>query len=171
MKLLFIIATVVCCLYANAQTNAVPPCSSPQIHQFDFWIGDWNLTWNDTSHGTNHVERIFGNCTVQENFSDPVSKYFGKSWSVFNANYQIWQQTWVDSQGGYIDLTGGMKGDSMVLNTAERIVPLSISPSGKMISRMVYFHIKPQSFDWSWESSIDGGTSWKNNWLIHYKRK
>lgn len=171
MKLLLIIAAFICKENISAQTGVTAPCSSPETHQFDFWIGDWNLTWNDTSHGTNYVERIFGNCTVQENFSDPASKYLGKSWSVYNANYKIWQQTWVDSQGGYIDLTGGMKGDSMVLTTPERKVPLSVSTSGKMINRMVYYHITPQSFDWSWESSIDGGIIWKNNWLIHYKRK
>jgi hypothetical protein len=170
MRLLLLI-TCFFCLFSNAQTASNLPCSSSETRQFDFWIGDWNLTWNDTSHGTNHIERIFGNCTVQENFSDPAANYLGKSWSVYNPNYKIWQQTWVDSQGGYIDLTGGMKSDSMVLTTAAQTVPKSISPTGKIINRMVYYHITPQSFDWSWESSIDGGINWKNNWLIHYKRK
>jgi len=153
-----------------AQNNAPQkPCSSPQASQFDFWIGDWIATWGDTLHGTNHIEKMLGNCTVHENFSN--SKILGQSWSVYSANYKQWQQTWVDNQGGYIALTGGMAGDSMVLTTAERNVAASISPSGKIISRMVYFHIKPDSFDWSWEASTDGGKTWKQNWLIHYNRK
>ena len=154
-----------------AQKNNPSPCSSPEASQFDFWIGDWNLTWSDTLHGTNHVEKIMGGCTVQENFSDPNTNYLGKSWSVYNTNYKIWQQTWVDSQGAYIDLTGGMIGDSLVLTTAEKAVPKTVSPTGKIISRMVYENITKQSFDWNWESSSDGGKTWKTNWHISYKRK
>ncbi|CAN5160650.1 hypothetical protein BH11BAC6_BH11BAC6_09910 [soil metagenome] len=133
-------------------------------------MGDWKLTWNDTLHGTNHVEKLFGNCTIQENFNDPNTNYLGKSWSVYNANYKIWEQTWVDSQGGFIYLTGAMKNDSLILLTQEKNVPKTISPSGKLVSRMVYYHITQQSFEWSWESSTDGGINWKSNWQIHYQR-
>ena len=167
MLLTFFGLSILC----SSQTLRQQPCSSPEASQFDFWLGDWVLTWSDTSHGTNHVEKIFGNCIVHENFQDPVKNYSGQSWSVFNVNSKQWQQTWVDSQGGYITLTGGMVGDSLVLTTAERTVPQSVSPSGKIVSRMVYYNIKAGSFDWSWEASTDGGKSWKQNWLIHYKRK
>jgi hypothetical protein len=147
------------------------PCSAPEASQFDFWVGDWELTWNDTLHGTNKIEKMWGNCTIQENFTDPNTNYWGKSWTVYNRNYKIWQQTWVDSQGGYIALTGNKTGDSMVLTTAERNVPEKISKTKKMINRMVYYNINSNSFDWCWQSSIDGGKSWTPAWLIHYKRK
>lgn len=162
-----------CVIYttAFAQTNNQKPCSAPQASEFDFWLGDWNLTWGDTLHGTNHIEKMFGNCTVHENFSDAAAKYLGQSWSVYNANYKIWQQTWVDNAGGYTQVSGGMVGDSMILTTQERKVPVNVSPSGKMISRMVYYNIKPDSFDWSWQASTDGGQTWKPNWQIHYERK
>ena len=77
----------------------------------------------------------------------------------------------MDDQGGYIALTGGMQGDSMVLTTAEQTVPANISPTGKMINRMIYHNITNDSFDWEWESSTNGGDTWKNNWHIHYTRK
>ena len=154
-----------------AQNNNQSPCSLPESSQFNFWLGDWNLTYSDTMHATNHVEKIMGGCTVQENFNDPHGNYTGKSWSVFSKNYKVWQQTWIDNQGGYIALTGGMQGDSMVLITAEHIVPASMSTTGKMINRMVYHNIKTNSFDWDWEASTDGGNTWKNNWHIHYDRK
>ncbi|MGZ3881719.1 MAG: hypothetical protein ACXVBF_10295 [Flavisolibacter sp.] len=160
-----------CFSLASTAQNSKKPCSSPESSQFDFWIGHWDLTWSDSLHGTNNVEKLFGNCTVHENFQDAKNNYLGQSWSVYNANYKYWQQTWVDNQGGYIALTGGMVGDSLILTTAVRTVPLSVSPSGKIVSRMVYYNIKPGSFDWSWESSTDGGKAWKQNWLIHYKRK
>jgi hypothetical protein len=160
-------------LYCNdgfAQA-AQKPCAAPEASQFDFWIGDWNLTWSDSLYGTNHVEKLWGNCTVHENFSDPATNYQGQSWSVYSTNYKIWQQTWVDSQGGYIHLTGGMNSDSLILLTQERPVPPSVSPTGKMTNRMVYYNIKRDSFDWSWEASTDGGKTWKPSWQIHYQRK
>ena len=154
-----------------AQNNNQPPCSSPQASQFDFWIGDWDLTWSDSLHGTNHVEKLFGNCTVHENFSSSKANYLGQSWSVFDNNYKQWRQTWIDNQGGFVALSGNMVGDSLLLKTAERNVPASLSSTGKMINRMVYYNIKPDSFEWSWEASTDGGSTWKQNWLIHYTRK
>ena len=157
-------------LLQSVSGQATSPCSLPEAQQFDFWLGDWNLSWNDSVHGTNHVEKILGNCTVQENFYDPSTNMYGKSWSVYNPNLKLWQQTWVDSQGGYIVLNGGMKGDSMILATGERTVPKTMSPNGKMISRMVYYAIKLNSFDWDWESSTDGGKNWTSKWLIHYSR-
>ena len=162
---------MVICFSIMAQNNNQPACASPEFTQFDFWIGDWNLTYNDTLHATNHIEKIMGGCTVQENFHDPNTNFNGKSWSVYNKNYNQWQQTWVDDQGGYIALTGGIQGDSMVLTTAEKTVPANISPTGKMINRMIYHNITNDSFDWEWESSTNDGSTWKNNWHIHYTRK
>lgn len=167
------IAALICIcgsiLCAQAQNNK--PCSLPEVSQFDFWTGDWDLTWSDTLHGTNHIEKIFGECTVQENFHDPGTGFSGKSWSVYNANNKMWQQTWVDNQGGYITLAGGMAADSMILTTPERVVPENVSATGKMINRMVFYNINSHSFDWSWEASIDGGLTWKSNWKIHYERR
>ena len=41
----------------------------------------------------------------------------------------------------------------------------------KLLQRMVWKNITPNAFDWSWESSRDGGKTWQVNWPIHYKRK
>jgi hypothetical protein len=170
MRLLSLLLLSCLSFRSLSQTPNQKPCSAPETSQFDFWVGDWELTWSDTLHGTNHVEKLFGNCTVHENFKDPKTNFLGQSWSVYNANYKQWQQTWVDNQGGYISLTGGIVGDSLILTTAERTVPASISATGKMTNRMVYYNIKQDSFDWSWEASTNGGKTWKQNWLIHYKR-
>src|SRR5436853_4352837 len=130
MKAVLVLISFIISIAVSAQNNNQSLCTSPQASQFNFWIGDSNLSYNDTLHATNHVEKIMDGCTVQENFRDPNGNYNGKSWSVYNKNYNMWQQTWVDDQGGYIALTGGMQGDSMVLTTIEKIVPASISPTG-----------------------------------------
>ena len=168
MKTFLLSLVALLCFRATAQSPT--PCSSPKASQFDFWVGEWQLSWNDTLRGTNKIEKMYGNCTIHESFSDPKSKFHGQSWSVYSEKRDVWEQTWVDSEGDYIALTGGMIGDSMILATAERTVPEKISPTGKVINRMVFYNIKKDSLDWRWEASTDGGKTWKNTWKIHYTR-
>ncbi|MEP7252654.1 MAG: hypothetical protein ABI683_09750 [Ginsengibacter sp.] len=166
-KTVFILLSIICSVAHAQNGNNQKPCSYPEASQFDFWVGDWELTWNDTSHGTNHIVKIMDGCTVNENFYDPAMKYSGSSWSVYNPQLKIWQQTWVDNQGGYIALTGAFEKDMMTLTAEPRKLP-----NGKeIVSRMVFYNITPGAFDWRWESTKDSGVSWQPNWLIHYKRK
>ena len=167
-KYLVLALTIIISIIADGQNaDTQKPCSAPEASQFDFWIGDWDLTWNDTSHGTNSIHKIMGGCTVSENFYDPSMNYSGNSWSVFNPRLGIWQQTWVDNQGGYIALKGKFENGEMTLTTDTRK-----APDGKdVIFRMVFYNIASNKFDWRWESTKDNGSTWKTNWLIHYKRK
>jgi hypothetical protein len=70
-----------CCVFAfvTAKAQNTKPCSAPQIKQFDFWIGDWDLTWSDTLHGTNWIEKIMDGCTLQANFYDPITNMLEKA--------------------------------------------------------------------------------------------
>ena len=169
MKRCVLFALAICAVsLLNAQnTNPQKPCTAPEASQFDFWVGSWDLTWNDTSHGTNNIQKIMGGCAVNENFNDPVMNYSGSSWSVYNVNTKLWQQTWIDNAGAYISLSGKFEHNEMALTAQPRKLP-----NGKeIVSRMVFFNITPESFDWRWEATKDNGTSWQTNWLIHYKRK
>lgn len=166
----YLLALVIVALFKPLKAQNIAgqkPCSSPAATQFDFWVGDWNLTWNDTSKGTNSITKIMDGCTLHENFFDPVLNYKGESWSVYNPAIKMWQQTWVDNSGGYIVLTGKFENGEMTLETQPRKLP-----DGKeQIARMVFHNITAESFDWRWEASADNGASWKVNWLIHYRRK
>lgn len=148
-------------------TASQKPCSAPEASQFDFWVGDWELTWNDTSHGTNRILKLMDGCTVNENFYAPSMNYSGSSWSVYSTRKKMWQQTWIDNQEGYIALTGKYENNEMTLTTA----PQKLPDGTEIMSRMVYYNITPKNFDWRWQSSKDNGTTWETNWLIHYKRK
>jgi hypothetical protein len=165
-RLTIYLTTILFCLHAEAQQK-MPSCSSPEAAQFDFWLGKWELTWNDSSKGTNEVEKILGNCVIQENFNDPASVFCGKSWSTYNPAKKEWQQTWVDNQGGYIVLTGKFSDHKMILST----IPFKNEKGEVQMSEMVFYNITKDSFDWNWEKSNDSGKSWVLNWKIHYQRK
>ncbi len=134
--------------------------------QFDFWLGQWELSWNDTGRGVNSITKEFGGHVIQENFYDSSSQFFGKSWSVYDSTTRLWKQTWVDNQGGYIVLSGKFENGKMTLATQP------VTRKGKVtVSRMVFYNISSGSFDWNWEHSTDGGRNWALSWKIHYRRK
>ena len=127
----------------DAQTAVSKPCSAPECSQFDFWVGEWSLTYNDTVHAENRITIEMGGCLIHEHFHDPTNSYTGESWSVYNAQRKIWQQTWVDNQGGYIVLTGIFKDNKMVLYTE----PATQTNGTLQQNRMVFYNITTGSFD------------------------
>ena len=133
---------------------------------FDFWLGEWNLTSNGKPTGTNTITREYDGAVVMERFvGSGENRLEGMSVSVFNRRTGGWQQTWVDNQGGYLDFVGGFSDGKMILSRKTTI-------EGKEVhQRMVWFNITPASFDWNWERSDDGGSTWKTLWPLHYQRK
>lgn len=169
MKVFWMMIACLSVLPAAAQNQQVRPCDTPEGKQMDFWVGDWDLTWTDaqgnSQQGHNLIRKVLGSCIVEENFDGGTFK--GRSYSVYNPNTKLWQQTWVDNNGGYIALTGGQEGDTFILATAPRKTP----KGQDLVTRMVFKNISEQSFDWHWQRSLDGGKTWQDSWVIHYKRK
>jgi hypothetical protein len=157
---------------SQQNTGQSAPCTGPQQKQFDFWVGEWDLTWpgkaqGEVAHGSNSIKRTLDGCVVQENFSGGESMPLrGMSVSTFDAQAGKWKQTWVDNEGGYLDFVGEFTNGQMTLaREATR------SDGTKIQQRMVFKNITTQEFDWSWERSLDGSKTWQVVWPIHYKRK
>jgi len=138
----------------------------------DFWVGTWDCVgrskipgkdgWSETKCA-NRIEKILGDKVIHENFEN--AGYAGQSWSVYNVQTKQWHQTWVDSQGAYIDLFGGLEKDKMILRTV-------VNPKKpKAFNRMVFSDITKNSFNWRWEGTKDGGKTWTTQWILDYKRR
>lgn len=143
-------------------------------HLFDFWVGEWELTWEtsegDQGRGVNQIVKILDGKVIQENFESlspkgqPALK--GMSLSVYQPQTQTWHQAWADNQGGYYDFTGRIEGDKRIFATQVK------ATSGKIvILRMVFKDIEEDAFTWDWESSEDEGKTWQLRWRIFYQRK
>jgi hypothetical protein len=152
---------------ADLAAQDTEPCASAEARQFDFWVGEWDVSWED-GHGTNVIASILDGCVIEENFTGHMADgtvFRGKSVSTYNARRGRWQQTWVDNQGGYLDFVGGMEGDRMILQRqAER-------DGQAFIQRMVWYDIEEDRLEWSWERSDDGGETWSVLWRIAYERR
>ena len=150
----------------KAQNTDNKPCSTEEAGQFDFWTGNWNLTYNDTVHATNRITKEMDGCVIYEHFDDPTQSFRGMSWSMYNSKQKKWQQTWVDNQGGYIVLTGGFENNKMTLSTE----PKKLADGKSVQNRMIFYNISSNNFDWNWESTQDEGKTWSLKWKIHYDR-
>ena len=156
---------------AHGQAPQQPPCSAAEARQFDFWHGDWELTYKNpdgtTATATNRVESLFGGCVTHENFtSGGAQPFVGRSYSVYSPRLKKWQQTWVDSTGAYLDFTGEFADGKLVLL---RDGILGNGKPGRQ--RMTYYNIAKEQFDWDWETTEDAGQTWTLRWRIHYTRK
>jgi hypothetical protein len=143
-------------------------CDSPESKQLDFWLGEWELSFvEDGKPGKsrNRITKILDGCAILEEFSGaPGTKLNGRSLSTFDRVTGQWKQTWVDNSASYLDFSGGIIDDHMVFWR-------KFSRGDKEVwQRMVFQDVKPESLKWLWQSSADGGITWKTNWEIDYKR-
>lgn len=153
---------------AAVMQGSKPPA---ETSQFDFWVGSWKCSGESydasgkATHtdATNTIVKSFDGHVVQEDFHQ--GGYHGMSMSVYDPNAKLWRQTWVDNGGAYIALTGSFEKGKMTLQT----LPRPNKPDSA--SRMVFSNIQKNSFDWNWESTTDGGKSWKLQWRLHYERQ
>ena len=167
MTLLFILSGQVSPILAQAFSEN----SSPE-HAFDFWLGEWELTWQNedgsTATGKNRVRRILGGQVIEENFkalTGDMAGYEGKSYSVYNPQTGEWKQTWVDNEGSYLDFTGDITGGSRIFHRT------AVSADDhRFLQRMVFHDITEDSLIWDWERSEDEGETWQLMWRVHYRR-
>lgn len=154
---------------ALAQAPAPPDCDGPEWKQFDFWLGEWDLSYKaadgKVGKSRNRITRILDGCVVLEEFRGaPGTKLDGHSVSTYDRNAKLWKQTWVDNSASYLDFAGGMAEGRMVLvRDAER-------QGRKFKQRMVWQDIRPDALKWLWQRSDDGGTTWSTQWEIDYSR-
>jgi hypothetical protein len=133
---------------------------------FDFWLGEWQVTWNDgRDRGRNSIAKEYGGNVVYERFDGrPGIELVGMSVSVYREAIDRWFQTWVDDSGNYFALQGGMEDGEMILLGEQS------GPRGRVSLRMRFSDIEHDRFTWRWESSKDDGSTWEPLWELAYER-
>lgn len=148
-----------------------PVAAATPAELFDFWVGDWQVTWKNANgslgRARNRVGKILDGKVIEENFEgDPAStpRLLGRSLSVLDTG-GVWRQAWADNQGGFFALTGSAEGESRYFSTDFRQVGEQLQ--GK---RMRFYDIQADRFTWDWEASNDGGKTWSLLWRLQYRR-
>ena len=145
---------------AQAPAPAPPPkaCAAPVHRQFDFWIGRWDVFLPDGSKaGENVVESIAGGCALQESWTGRGG-VTGRSLNIHDVRDGRWHQTWVDSSGERLDLSGTYRDGRMVLASAVGEVG---KPGDRSVQRITWSTNPDGSVRQLWESSDDGGATYR----------
>jgi len=148
-------------------TTPPPACTASQNHQFDFWVGHWDVypkahPQKLVAHSL--IESRYAGCAVRENWMPLVSGGDGGSLSTFVPAKKEWRQFWVDSSNAAVDFTGGWDGKSMVL-TGEWPQP----GHPDQLTRMTYAKLADGSVEQAGTSSDDGGKSWQPSFDFIYR--
>lgn len=97
--------SVACVSAQSAQPT--PPCSAEAFRQFDFWLGNWDVT--DTKGnlaGRNVITSEENGCLVLETWTSAKGGT-GQSYNIYDPNAELWRQIWI-SPGFMIDYSGGL---------------------------------------------------------------
>jgi len=155
---------LVAAISLGATTPPAPPpagCAASESHQFDFWIGDWNVI--DPAGkvaGHNRIEAILGGCALAEHW-DGAGGGHGVSYNAYDTGAKVWRQFWVDARGGVLQLEGGLVGRDMVLKSPG---------AGKHVDRITWTPNDDGTVRQHWQTSEDGGTTWATSFDGRYER-
>jgi hypothetical protein len=131
------------------------PCGAPEFHQFDFWIGDWDVAdANGKQIGRNRITAVQKGCALAEQW-EGKGGVSGTSLNAWDAERKRWHQTWIDNSGGLLLLDGGLVDGRMVLSGTAN------DASGRQArQRITWQKLSDGRVRQTWESSADGGATW-----------
>ncbi len=128
----------------------------PQFRQFDFWIGDWDVTGADGKvAGTNTIKPVMGGCVLHESWK-AAGGFAGESFNTYDATRNVWHQTWVDTGGNLLVIEGRYENDAMTLSDIAQ--PGKKDPNA--VNEIRWTKLSDGAVRQLWRTSTDGGKTW-----------
>ena len=151
------------------------PCrTSPQARQFDFWVGEWDVTPfqmapapNLPVMGTNRIELELEQCMIVETWTGggPGGGQ-GKSINFWDTNRNRWRQVWVADGGSSLDYEGEFRDGAM------RFEGWTLAPNGaRVLQKLTFFAIHRDTVRQLFETSGDSGKTWQPGFDGRYVRR
>src|SRR4051794_25988559 len=143
---------------AGPTPSPAAACTAPEFHQFDFWVGRWDVygpKGKQVAHSL--IEKVYG-CGIRENWM-PLSNQPGGSLSIYVPAEKHWEQFWIDSSGSRAFFTGGWNGKAMVIT----------GKWGGPLVRMSYSKNADGSVRQFGEQSNDQGKNWSPQFDFTYR--
>jgi hypothetical protein len=155
MRASFAVTMLVWLGSSQLQAQNAPPqrCDTPEFRQFDFWIGDWDVTTNGQPAGTNLITLEEDGCVIHEHWKGSRGGT-GQSFNFYTRTSKQWRQTWIDNSGNPLDLYGEYRDRKMTLTGK------TPAARGSVIQRITFFDNPDGTVRQLWESSTDDGKTW-----------
>lgn len=142
---------------------------------FDFLTGEWRIE-NRRKKTNNEWDEFDGEATVWgflqgigslEELRIPARQFAGMGLRLLDIEKGIWNDFWVNAKSPVLT-TPGLEGqfeDGVGTFTAHEQVGDS-----KVLVRGVWDRISRDSCRWYQSISNDNGTTWEDNWIMHWHR-
>ena len=160
--LTLLMAALACSAWAQG-----PGCAdAAKSHEFDFWIGEWEVTAGGQVVGHNSIQPILDGCVLQETWQGAKGSA-GTSFNYFNPKTKQWHQFWVWRNGTTLPLlSGGYENGKMVLAADN-----TDASGAKQKMRITWYNNPDGTVRQHWESSKDEGKSWATLFDGLYRKK
>ena len=152
----------VVCLPAQQSPGA---CTSPAHHNFDFWVGQWEVS--DTGGhvvGKSTIGQVAAGCVITEHWQ-PFGNLDGASINWYTAGDSTWHQQWVGGGGWISRWSGSFHGGVMTMTETESSLPAAAGRNRMNWTRLPDGRVK----QWQ-ENSKDGGNTWTTQFVGYYRK-
>ncbi len=162
MKRLLLLLTA---FVAAAPMSAQTPPPPPEARQFDFWLGEWDVSAPDGKPvGTSRIESVAGGWGLLEHWTG-AGGATGRSLNTWFPAKRQWQQFWVGNGGG-LELAGGLnaRGEMVLVGTTP------LASGAVQHERITWTPNADGTVRQLWEQSKDG-VAWTTAFDGLYRRK
>lgn len=161
---------------AIIQGRAVRPqrpggCVSSESRQFDFWLGEWDVSPSGSTSGVIVAESSITltdqGCVIIEHWR-PFGGGHGHSINMYDPVDHKWHQTWADASGSRTEYSGALDSEGVL-----RLDNLGPSAQGQSPGRrrMNFQRIENRTVRQWGEVFDDLAQTWKVEWDFTYRRR
>ncbi len=161
-----LIALATCGIVDHLEAQVTPRrCAAPEYRQFDFWAGDWEVRDKKGElEGSNLITLDHDGCVLTEHWSSPGQT--GASLTMYDFRTRLWTQSWYDSFGNLLVISGDFENGSLTLQGHR------LTPEGKpAIERCVWTPLSDGRVYQYWDTSLDEGKTWTTHFEGFYTRR
>lgn len=142
-----------------AQAKTTTPCAAAEYHQFDFWLGDWDVFEANAQTPAAHVKvsRLLDGCAILEEY-EQADGLSGRSISAYDPHRGGWHQSWFTNRGATLLLDGRLENGEMRLNAVEHL------DANKERQTRALWKAEAGGVRETAVRSVDGGKNW-DSWF------
>jgi len=155
--------------FGGVNTARPPGCTAPEYRQFDFWIGEWDVSPAGSAMviAESTIRPLDQGCSIFEEWR-PFASAGGHSISSYDSTDGAWHQEWVDGNGRRTPFSGGFENGVMYL---DNLGPPPPNASPGLRRRMNYQRIDEDTVRQWGEQFDEASQSWVVTWDFTYRRR